>query len=80
MPVGYSVLTLKKNAAADARHPGVQLGKLCIEADVSVTEVAERLQVSRQTVYNWFLGVKEPHENIVGKISAYMNELREPVS
>ncbi len=75
MPVGYSVLTLKKNAAADAGHLGVKLGKLCIAADVSVTAVAERLQVSRQTVYNWFLGVKEPHENIVGKVRAYMDEL-----
>jgi transcriptional regulator with XRE-family HTH domain len=60
MPVGYSVQTLKDNAAADAGRLGVRLGRLCIDKNISVAEVAEAMQVSRQTVYNWFRGTKSP--------------------
>ena len=60
MPVGYSVQTLKDNAAADAGRLGVRLGRLCIDKNISVAEVAKAMQVSRQTVYNWFRGTKSP--------------------
>ena len=60
MPVGYSVQTLKDNAAADAGRLGVRLGRLCIDKNISVAEVAEAMQVSRQTVYNWVRGTKSP--------------------
>jgi len=40
MPVGYSVQTLKDNAAADAGRLGVRLGRLCIDKNISVAEVA----------------------------------------
>lgn len=62
MPVGYSVQTLKINEAADAGRLGVRLGRLCIEKNISVAEVAEAMRVSRQTVYNWFRGAKSPCE------------------
>lgn len=75
MPVGYSIQTLKTNEAADAGHLGVQLGRLCIAKDISVNEVAERMQVSRQTVYNWFFGIKRPHEDKADLVSAFIAEL-----
>lgn len=76
MPVGYSVQTLKDNAAADAGRLGVRLGRLCIDKNISVAEVAKAMQVSRQTVYNWFRGTKSP---CVGerteKVEAYIARL-----
>lgn len=35
---------------------GNQLGRWCIYHDFSVVRVSKALGVTRQTVYNWFLG------------------------
>jgi len=75
MPVGYSVRILNKNLTADADKIGVRLGRLCIEKDVPVRDVARRLNVSKQSVYNWFMGLKTPQEDTVERIEAYMLEL-----
>lgn len=61
MGYGYSVRLLKSNAAADPSLLGVRLGQVCIEQDVSVQAVAAALNVSRQTIYNWFKGDYAPH-------------------
>jgi len=47
---------VQKVRAADPMHIGVRLGKLCIEKNVPVSEVAEAMNVSRLTVYKWFIG------------------------
>jgi transcriptional regulator with XRE-family HTH domain len=76
MPVGYSVQTLKDNAAADAGRLGVRLGRLCIDKNISVAEVAKALRVSRQTVYNWFRGVKSPCKvDRADMVEAYIAEI-----
>jgi transposase len=40
------------NKAADGKHIGVALGRQCIKAGVSVSSIAGKFNVSRQTVYN----------------------------
>ena len=61
MGYGYSMKLFKTNAAADPSLLGVRLGRECIERDISVQAVAEALNVSRQTIYNWFRGDYSPH-------------------
>lgn len=57
---GYSRNFVRDNQNADPFHVGVQLGRLCIERDIPVQDVADYLHVSRQTVYMWFLGRVTP--------------------
>jgi len=58
---GYSRKFVDANHKADPFHVGVQLGRICIERDIPVQDVAEHLDVSRQAVYMWFLGKSLPH-------------------
>ena len=55
---GYSLNLMLANKAADSKHLGVALGRICIKAGVSVSLVAWKFDVSRQTVYNWFTGTE----------------------
>jgi transcriptional regulator with XRE-family HTH domain len=58
---GYSRKFAAANKQADQSHIGVQLGRICIDKDIPVPDVAEYLGVSRQAVYMWFLGKSFPH-------------------
>lgn len=60
-PKGYSRNFIESNKCADPLHVGVQLGRICIERDIPVQDVANYLNVSRQAVYCWFLGKTKPH-------------------
>ena len=57
---GYSRRFVEDNKRADPFHVGVQLGRICIERDIPIKDVAEYLKVSRQAVYMWFLGKTAP--------------------
>ena len=56
MSYGYSLKLIQLNKKADPKRLGIRLGKMCIKRNVPVAEVATKLGVSRQTVYNWFEG------------------------
>lgn len=58
---GYSRKFVNANKEACPFHVGVCLGRICIERDIPIQDVAEHLKVSRQTVYSWFLGITHPH-------------------
>lgn len=75
MSKGYSLRLRDLNAKADKRKLGVRLGKLCIRHDVPVTVVAERMGVTRTTVYNWFCGVSAPQASAVTLIESFMASL-----
>jgi hypothetical protein len=75
MSVGYSVKLVHMNNEASDELVGVRLGRVCINNDVPVVDVANRLGVSRQTVYNWFCGGKTPQDQTVDAILDYMAEL-----
>ena len=73
---GYSLNLMLVNKAADAKHIGVALGRICIKAGVSVSSIAERFSVSRQTVYNWFEGRVTPNNRMVEPIKEYITILK----
>jgi len=55
----------------------VRLGRLCIKKDVPAAVVANRLGVSRQTVYNWFRGTSNPAPALTGIIENYIATLEQ---
>lgn len=75
MSHGYTLRIRDLNAKADKRKLGVRLGRLCIKHDVPVTVVAERMGVTRATVYNWFCGTSVPQASAVSLIESYIASL-----
>ena len=72
MSYGYSARIVKLNKAADKRRLGVALGRVAIEASVPVTEISDMLGVSRQTVYNWFIGSYDPQAKHITNINTVL--------
>tara|TARA_R110000764_G_scaffold65147_1_gene136643 strand:- start:121 stop:429 length:309 start_codon:yes stop_codon:yes gene_type:complete len=52
----YSDKLLIHLANADPERVGVQLAKLCVEAKLPATSIAEYFNVSRMAVHGWFRG------------------------
>ena len=77
MSYGYTTRVDKLNKEADGSSLGVKLGLICIKHDVTVSEVSAQLGVSRQTVYNWFMGVHEPNEDLSELIKQIIAEYRQ---
>jgi transcriptional regulator with XRE-family HTH domain len=48
------------------------LGRVCIRANISVSEVAGFFGVTRMTIYNWFKGDREPHPSYAQAINDYI--------
>ena len=71
---GYSVKFAKAVAKADQDLVGVMLGRLCIDKDISVIEVAKHFDVSRTAVYDWFLGRSIPNKAHEVKIYKYLKK------
>jgi len=65
---GYTVRLISANKKADGRHPGVKLGRFCIDKDIPVRDVAEHFGVSRMTIYKWFIGEWYPRKLHAEKI------------
>ena len=76
MSYGYTTRIDSLNQKADQSLLGVRLGRVCIDNDVSVTEMASQLGVSRQTIYNWFVGFHEPNNEITAYIEALISEYK----
>ena len=70
---GYSIRLVQANNSANIAHPGVLLGRECIARDISVTTVANTLDVTRQTVYLWFTGSVEPRKRQAIKIREFLS-------
>ena len=64
------------NEAADHRRLGVALGRAAIKLGVSVAEVARAMGVSRQTVYNWFIGDYDPKASLTGEATKLLISFR----
>lgn len=75
MSHGYSLRIRDMNAKADQRKLGVRLGRVCIEHDVPVMVIAQRMGVTRATVYNWFCGTSVPQASAATLIEAYIASL-----
>ena len=59
--------------SADSSLLGVRLGRVCLNKDIPVKDVAEFFGVSRMTVYSWFRG----KTLVSGKHSDKMKKLLE---
>lgn len=73
---GYSHNLVKLVEHADQNMIGVQLGRMCIENDISVRDIADELKVSRMTVYHWFAGRFAPRQEYVTRIQRLLEERR----
>jgi transcriptional regulator with XRE-family HTH domain len=76
MSRGYSLRLAKTILNADADNLGVQLGRICLEKDVSVIEAADALGVTRTTLYSWFCGKVAPHKDLGDAVNAYIDALK----
>lgn len=73
--IGYSRKLANSVENSSAPHKlGVRLGKYCVEHEISVAEIAERFKVSRPTIYNWFNGIYDPHEDQAEEIENFLKQ------
>jgi transcriptional regulator with XRE-family HTH domain len=75
MTLGYSLRLRDLNDKAPSDMLGVKLGRLCIEHNIPVMEIANEMGVSRQAVYNWFQGTSIPGKAASEKIEKYIASL-----
>ena len=75
MSYGYSARLIELNKQADPKLLGVRLGKACIKNNISVHEVANKFGVSRQTVYNWFMGRSSPQNVVAESVKDLLTQL-----
>jgi DNA-binding XRE family transcriptional regulator len=75
MMQGYTIRVAEAINSADGNLVGVQLGRLCIKHDISVSQVARDLGVTRQTVYSWFSGRSEPQVYYATSVRRMIEEL-----
>jgi predicted transcriptional regulator len=71
MPKGYSLLMADEIKSANSQLLGVQLGRVCLNKDIPVSDVASFFGVSRMTVYSWFRG----KSTVSGKHAEKMKKL-----
>jgi DNA-binding XRE family transcriptional regulator len=64
------------NQQAEQNRLGVKLGKKCIKLGIPVADVAGRVGVSRQTVYNWFIGAYDPKPELATVITQLLRNLK----
>lgn len=72
----YTQKVLDGMLGAPDKGPGVELGRLCVERDYAVSEVAEYIGVTRMTVYSWFYGYRVPKDENLAKVNALIEKLR----
>ena len=76
MPQGYSISLANQIKAADPKKLGVQLGRVCIDKDIPVVDVANFFNVSRMTVYSWFRGESDINARHVEKVQKLVARLK----
>jgi DNA-binding transcriptional regulator YiaG len=74
---GYSQHIVEANQLADPSKVGVMLGKLCIAKKIPATLVAEELEISKQSVYDWFSGRANPTKDKESLIVQLIQKLTE---
>lgn len=65
---GYSYDVVKRIEAADKEMPSVQLGLECVRRNIPIADIAMQMEVSRQTVYAWFINKYKPRYPQLRKI------------
>ena len=75
MSYGYSARIIGLNAKANQERLGVTLGRVCIALDIPVTIIARQTGVSKQTIYNWFIGSYEPRAGYKSVVENIIQDL-----
>ena len=72
----YSEQFLISLQKADPTRIGVQLGRLCVKANLPTTYVAEAFNVSRMSIHSWFRGqyVREKNYEKITKFIGLVNK------
>jgi hypothetical protein len=76
MPTGYSIFISEAIRNANPQLLAVKLGRICVERDIPVTDIADFFKVSRVTVYGWFKGTTV----VSGKHAERMKKLIEKLA
>ena len=76
MSIGYTARINIQNKQASGHMLGVKLGRLCIKYEIPVVEIAKEFKVSRQAVYNWFVGISQPRGRTKAKVTDYIAKLK----
>lgn len=74
---GYSQSIVEANQQADSDNLGVLLGRLCIFQKIPISVIAKELEVSRQTLYDWFSGKAKPANERESSIVILIQRLTE---
>lgn len=75
MAHGYSANIVKEIAEANPTLLGVKLGRICVEKDIPVVDVATFLGVTRVTVYAWFRGKSAVSDKYAGVVQNLITKL-----
>ena len=70
--IGYTYRIRTLNRSANKKNIGVRLGRHCIDQNLSVSELMGLLGVSKQTIYNWFIGTSDPLNFMVSTIKDFI--------
>ena len=72
----YSQDFLLALTKADPTRIGVQLGKVCVKANLPTTYVAEAFNVSRMSIHSWFRGqyVRDKNYQRIAKFIEKVNK------
>jgi len=75
----YSERFLLDLHKADPTRIGVQLGKVCVKANLPTSYVAEVFDVSRMSIHNWFRGqyVREKNYERIAKFIGQVDKALE---
>ena len=73
--IGYTLALVLAVRRAPKHKLGVRLGKACIEANISISQVAKDFKVTRPTIYAWFTGKANPNWRQETAIENYIKKL-----
>jgi hypothetical protein len=75
----YSEQFLLDLHRADPTRIGVQLGKVCVKANLPTTYVAKTFNVSRMSIHSWFRGqyVRDKNYQRISKFIEHVNSALE---
>jgi predicted DNA-binding protein YlxM (UPF0122 family) len=72
---GYSSRVISANSLATTDNLGVLLGRYCIAKDISASEIAEAMSVTKMTIYKWFTGKTLPRKSQEERIKELISDL-----
>jgi predicted DNA-binding protein YlxM (UPF0122 family) len=78
MTTGFSYKFAQKLLDGAKKQPNnkvLKVGSLCVKTDTPLSEVAEYLSVSRQSVYSWMVGEYQPDEERMKKVDRLIVKL-----